>query len=68
MLETYWLRLDKILCRNPAVNADIVIYAKNQKPNSSAFLEHIEVEISNNYLLKILSYMCYFGHNPSNKR
>ena len=49
LLEAYWSWLDTIQPESGCKLEDAVRYSKNQKPYLSAFLEHGDVEISNNF-------------------
>lgn len=47
VLEAYWTWLNTILCPTGKLK-DAITYAQNQKAHLCAFLEHGEIEISNN--------------------
>ena len=49
LLEAYWLWLKTLDPVPGSKLAEAVTYAQNQKPHLSAFLEHGEVDISNNF-------------------
>ena len=49
LLEDYWLWLKTLDPVPGSKLAEAVTYAQNQKPHLSAFLEHGEVDISNNF-------------------
>lgn len=49
LLEAYWWWLEKLDPVPGSKLAEAVTYAKNQKPYLNAFLDHGEVEISNNF-------------------
>ena len=49
LLEAYWLWLKTLDPVPGSKLAEAVTYAQNQKPYLSAFLEHGEVDISNNF-------------------
>ena len=49
LLEAYWWWLEKLEPVPGSKLAEAVTYAKNQKPYLNAFLDHGEVDISNNF-------------------
>ena len=49
LLDAYWWWLEKLEPVPGSKLAEAVTYAKNQKPYLNAFLDHGEVDISNNF-------------------